>query len=350
MPIFAFEVDGKAPELEGGPSVDQLNDQIAEAFNKVLETLEDKIGGIDSKPEKFIKAWGNASVFASHGATQRSYVGFNFLTVSVGAMFAIQYPSDPFAIVNDLEILNNRINNDGDIAIGVNTQLLNAHVSLNTSKFLLKNLYLGLRFGYMKMDNLFDIMSFNTLSLGITANYQILPRINLGGIVVWRGLNVGTGFIYQGTDITNRFKLGTIKESVNSTPLALSLEVDPTLFLAMHVNTFVIPLEVNTAVRLLWFLNLSLGVGADLAFGKSTLEAGVNGDITVDGLAGQGYTEKNPGNLRISGGGSMPPDVFNLKLMAGVGFSLGPVFLDCPITYYFLNNGLNIGITLGVTL
>jgi hypothetical protein len=51
--------------------------------------------------------------------------------------------------------------------------------------------------------------------------------------------------------------------------------------------------------------------------------------------------------LSASTGGKSPPDLFNLKLMTGLGFSIGPVILDIPVTFYPVNSGYNFGVTLG---
>jgi len=118
----------------------------------------------------------------------------------------------------------------------------------------------------------------------------------------------------------------------------------------MKVNTVTIPLEASTSVRLLWFLNVALGLGVDISFGKSDMKVGMNGDINVRGFdsAAMGVQQSESGNLSVSAGGVMAPGFFNLKLMTGLGFSMGPVILDIPITFYLLNNGYNVGVTVGV--
>jgi hypothetical protein len=123
----------------------------------------------------------------------------------------------------------------------------------------------------------------------------------------------------------------------------------------MTINTVTIPLEATTAVQLFSFLNITLGVGADLAFGKNDMSLGVSGDVHLDnsGLpSGAGTITQTPGtgNLSVDAGGTMPPSFFHPKIMTGIGFKIGPVILDIPVTYYFLGGtGLNLGVTLGFT-
>jgi hypothetical protein len=47
----------------------------------------------------------------------------------------------------------------------------------------------------------------------------------------------------------------------------------------------------------------------------------------------------------------MSPTFFNFKIMTGIGFKIGPVFLDIPVTYYpGKETNASVGVTLGFTL
>jgi len=341
---FALDIIGDAPTLSG-PSSASVNTELSKAFDEALQGLRDSIGNIKSKPELFIKSWGDSSVFASHGATQRAYGDYKTFFITIGPMIGLRLPGSPFTIVDDLSNLPDTLNTDQDIKLGLNPQALNINFGLNTSKFLLKNLYLGLHFGYMKLDNIIEGFSFNTLSLGATANYQFFAPITLAkGLFVWRGVNVGSGFIYQGTNINYGLVLDSIVKKFDGPAGSKgTLSVNPVLTLDLKVSTFVIPIEATTAVRLFWFLNIPLGVGFDLSFGQSDMHVGL--DATIIPVL-SGYTVEHSGSLSISAGGMMPPTVFNLKLMTGIGFNFGPVIIDIPITFY-LDNGYSIGLSLG---
>ncbi|MDR2495264.1 MAG: hypothetical protein LBD24_08600, partial [Spirochaetaceae bacterium] len=127
------------------------------------------------------------------------------------------------------------------------------------------------------------------------------------------------------------------------------IKIDPSLSLKMDVDTVTIPIEANTAVKLLWFLNVGAGVGFDLGFGRSDLTVGAKGNVNIENLNGP-LSQDKPGSITLKAGGDMMPAVFNLKLMTSVGINIGPVLLDIPFTYYFLDNGINAGITIGVAL
>ena len=355
---FALEIGGEPPTYKaktpGNPTqeglADLVNTELASAFNSAKDDLNDTIGGMVNKPEKFIQAWGNSGIFASHGATQRAFGGYKIFTVTIGSMMGFQLPVSPFKIIDELENVTQRLNKEGDIALGFNPQMFNAHIGFNMS-FLVKNLYLGLRFGYLKLPNFIEGLSYDNGSVGFLVNYQLLPQINLFGVLAWRGINLGTGFIYQGTVLDYKIALSPISQStgqVTGLNSSLNLTIKPELVLNMDIKTYTIPIEAMTALKIL-FLNIPFGLGFDIGFGKSDLKVGMNGDVIVDGLNSNFLEKDDDGKLSISAGGDMAPTALNIKLMTGLGFAAGPVIVDIPFTYYFRGNGFSIGFTAGVT-
>jgi hypothetical protein len=314
---FALEIWTDNPAL--------LNDLV----NEVKDDLED----IDDKPEQLIKGFADASVFSSMGATQRAYGEYKLWAFTIGPMVGFRLPgSDPFNFVDEIENISDTIKDDGDAKIGVNIQTITGQIGINTSKFLLDRLYLGLRFGFFNIsDIIVDGFDLNTLQIGAVGNYQLVRGINVvSGLFYWRGVNVGTGFIFQKTGLTYRFDESYTESGYTTAP---EIKFD------MDIKTFVIPLEVNTSVQLVWILNLNFGLGVDIAFGTNDLLIGANSPV-YDSLGGY------QGTIFIKGGGGMAPTIFNPKIMTNVGLKFGPVILDVPITYYF-GNGFNVGITLG---
>jgi hypothetical protein len=359
MSAFAIDVEGESPTYVGEGIYDlttiTINGLVSKSFYDALGEVQDMVGGINAKPKKFIRAWGNSAVYASHGATQRAFGEYDLFSVSAGPMVGMQIPVNPFAIGNELSGLEKKLNEERDLSLGFNPQMTNTQLGLNMSEFLLNNLYLGLRVCYMKLDNMIEGFSFSNLTLGLLVNYQILPQMKfLGGLVHWRGVNLGSGFIYQGTTIGYNLKMDTISQYIGTVGIPnygnrdLNLLINPELTLDMKINTYTIPLEATTSVKLLYFLNLAIGLGADLGFGKSDIKIGMSSNIDINGLEGiNEIRQDNSGYVSVNAGGDMAPSVFNVKLMAGIGFSMGRVVFDIPITWYFMYNGFNIGITLG---
>jgi len=352
---FALDIKGVLPTVSGGGNPSE-ND-IQTAFDKILGDLSQ----IDGKPEKLITAFGSSQVFASSGAaTQRGYGDYKVFCFTLSPVsLGLQLPIGPFEIIPQLndpqKLLDKQLDqlmSDKDIKLGLSPQAINARIGINASKFLVKNLYLGLHVGYIP-NSLFaqfgledPSISIDILSLGATANYQLIPSKKIaGGLLLWRGVNVGAGFIYSGTKIgLSTSYPGELPDvAIGTTPgpsLAIS---DPTISLDMKIDTYTIPIEVTTGVKLLWFLNIPLGIGMDIGFGTSDVKLGVRGDLNLKGVTGT----TTPGWISATAGGVMSPTAFNLKAMTGVGINLGPVIVDVPITWYFQDNGLSVGLSIG---
>jgi hypothetical protein len=343
---FALNVTGTAPET-GIPSLDTA---IGGVFRDALDEIRDQIGGIDTKPEKLIKSFADASVFASQGATQRGYGEPKLFAFTLGPMVGVKVGTDLGEIAGLIDTFADDLQKEGDLGLGLNVQAISGQFTLNTSRFLLDGLDLGVRFGVMKLDDISGF-GFETLSFGVVGSYQILKEKTLVPVLLkWRGVSLGTGIIYQHTKLKYSMELDPISgagfDFIDGS-YSGTIAIYPKLGFDMTTDTVTIPLEATTAVQLLSFLNIHLGVGADLAFGKNDLGLGLSGDVSLEstGLPFVATT----GSLGVSGGGDMAPSFFNFKLMTGLGFKFGPVVLDIPVTLYLGDGtGANVGVTIGV--
>jgi hypothetical protein len=114
------------PELQ-----DAVNSAIASVFNNaIVADIKKEIGEIN-RPTKLIGAFANSSVFASHGATQRGFGGYRRFAVTVGPTIGFQLPSDPFSLVDQMDNMEEKLKKDGDIRLGMNTQVFNAQFGMN---------------------------------------------------------------------------------------------------------------------------------------------------------------------------------------------------------------------------
>ena len=355
--LLAIDIRLTPPQLSGdSPYLSEIQSELNRIFTDVEADLKSEFQGISTDPQKLIGAFATSSVFSSAGASLRTYQGYDTFALTVGAMGGVQLPGSPlswaFGFGDELDKFLDDFERVGDIQAGVNPQILNAQLGLNTSRFLLKGLYLGLKGGYMNLNlNLEGFStSFRTWSFGPMVNYQFIPQYRLaGGLIVWRGLNVGTGFIYQRTSFNMDLPVTVESGELFSLPHGGTVTIENlALRMAFSVNTYTVPLEAVTSVRLLGFLNFSLGAGGDFGFGQASLRANGNSNINIYGYESYGVTVETPGSLRASMGGENSPTLFNPKLMGSFGFSAGSaIILDIPVTYYFLNNGYNVGVSLG---
>ncbi|MDR1143610.1 MAG: hypothetical protein LBK77_05230 [Spirochaetaceae bacterium] len=341
--VFAIDVDGKAPTITGGPLLQYALDTVFENILHGPNGIGSEIMGIDAEPEKLLRSFADASVFSSSGATQRAFEGYDWFAFTVGAMGGVVLPgsklnAEAFSNIGDT------LKDKGDVTVGANIQVINAQIGVNTSAFLLENLYLGLKFGYFGIGSI-DSLTYSSFQIGAVGSYLAIRGV-AGNRFSWRGLSVGSGLIYQRTNLSFTYSLDSREEVFTAlAPNDSSLTMEPELALDMTINTFTVPLEVNTSFQILFF-NFNLGLGVDLAFGKNHTTMDMAGPMAV---SGPGIVMTAPGYLTVEGGGDIPPSIVNPKLMMNLGFKFGPVILDIPFTYYFLMGyGLNLGVTLGV--
>lgn len=351
IPAFAERiiVTGIAPTVSG-TGAEIINGNVKAAFDKMLVDLNNQFNNI-ANPKKFLQAMGNSSVYASHGATTRDYGGYKMFSVTTGMMVGMELPKDILSIMNDLDGLSASLEREGDIKLGFSPNILNAHIGLNMGvfKFLPEklgvikrdDLYIGFRVGYFKLPDIIDDFNYKSLTLGITTNYQLVSPVSITSFIKWRGINIGSGFIYNGSKVSLIVPLDEISEDITTDG---RIYMNPKAFLNLDTKTYTIPLEAVTAIKFLIF-NIPLGVGADLAFGSTSLKFGINSDIELQGLPG--YTDNRDGRLFVKGGVSNSPSFFNFKIMTGLGISAGPVVFDIPVTIYPVANGYSIGITIG---
>ncbi|GHT52772.1 hypothetical protein FACS1894106_2200 [Spirochaetia bacterium] len=353
---FALDVTGTAPQVGGSTGFESaLQTALNDAWDNLIDSLgnNEVLKNLKSKPEDLIKGFGTSSIYASQGATQRGYGQPKYFTFTVGSMVGIKTGTGVGGLGDYFNNISGELEK-GDIDLGLNVQAISGQFNLNMSSWLVKKLDLGVRFGYFKLEegllnNVLPGFAFDTFSIGLVANYQLFQEQTLVPVVLkWRGLSLGTGLIYQKTNMGFGMDLG-LNDTVDLGHGA-SLKFDPKLTFNMETDTVTIPIEATTAIQLLSFLNITLGAGADLGFGTNKLNLGVTSDADLENLP-SGVTQTKAGNLKISSGGEMPPQVFNFKLMTGVGFKFGPVILDVPLTWYpGKDTGLSLGVTMGFTL
>jgi hypothetical protein len=358
IPTFAdkidFGVSGRAPTIKGDQSnttviIEEANSQINTAFGELIKDLNKQFSDMAfDSPTKFLGAMANSSVYGSHGATTRAYGGYKKFSATIGPMFGFQLPSGLGSIMDDLNGISDSLKKDGDINLGVGPNVINVNFGLNMGIIKLDKLYLGARVGYFKLPSLIDNFNYDYLTLGLTANYQIIPSLSLAGLITWRGLSLGSGLLYNKSNIKITVPLGEkINEEIGSGADSLGyVRLDPKASLNLNINTVTIPLEAITAIKLLIF-NIPLGLGADIAFGKTSLGFGVDSDIELDLDPSKGLQQASKGNISVGAGASAPPAFFNFKIMTGLGFAFGPVIIDIPITFYPASNGYTFGLTMG---
>ena len=246
-----------------------------------------------------------------------------------------------------------QIEDEGDAYFGAGLQALTLSVGLNSS-FLLDGLFLSAKVGKFSIDT--DDIKYDSFNFGLLANYQLVDPFSIG-VIKWRGLQVGTGFIYYNSTAEMIVDVPEQSTTIDLDPGApvvnADLVLDPTLNAEITSSGLKMPIDILSGIRLLWIANLNFGIGADLNLASnSEVALSADGNTTIQNTVVD-TSSLTPGTVKVSldeGSGSV--DFIKLRAMFGLGFALGPLKLDIPFTYYFDGTGFanNIGITGALTL
>ncbi len=283
----------------------------------------------------------NSGVYSTQVATQSGYTGYDKYFVTIGTQAAAQSPSTS---PSEIKGAFGEMRDKGDLYAGAAWQIWAMQVGMRAD-FLLDDLFMGLKFGYASVP--YKDYKFTDVTAGLVANYMLINEAyKAKGGFVWRGLSVGSGLMFMKNDMDYGFKVGTITQDITSGTLSGSqLTYTPDVTLKTSSYAVSIPVELTTAIRLLWCFNLSLGVGMDISMGKSEIDLAIKGKSDITNLP-SGYTSV-PQDVLIDGGtNGKGPYVARPRLMTGVGFEIGPVVLDVPMAWYF-KSGFTAGVTVG---
>jgi hypothetical protein len=372
--VTAPQIDFTDPTIKallGTQVTTQINQTLTDAAAQVQSQSD--ISKYDGNQKKLAKGFGNANAYSAQSATLQGYQGYSLFAVSGGFMFGSQLPSlDP----NKIAAISDTIANDPDVYAGVAPSVTFVNFGFNAQNVFgffnkdlgdrVKHFYFNVKFGGLSTSfgSGTNSLDFDSTNFGIGVNYQWLPSVGLlGGLARWRGVNFGSGFLYQSNTI-NFSTTTKVTQSVANTSTVNGVQntvtsvitANPKLNVEAKMNTVSIPLEATTSVQFLWLFNLNAGLGADLVFGSSKLTATGASDVTIDSITisnsagtktftnGSGYTVTQNGAVKVSTGTNGAPDLVRARLMTGLGFQVGPVKLDIPV-YYYLMSGLAVGIT-----
>lgn len=339
--MYAATVTGNAPTTPTGLIPQSYVDSQFELFRQDVENVINE--NWDGQGE-LAKGLGNATAYSSNAAPFDGYHGYDLFGIIFGLQVSAQFPGSIAGITpEDIKAAGQDIQEDGDVYAGVGASgAVNAGLNLG---FLVKGLYANVKFGKMsykiKSDE-WDARG-DTMTFGLGVNYQFLRVRSLLGLLTWRGLSFGTGFIYNSNklDMTvNHISNLEISKDIGN---GYSIVMDPNLELGYEATTYVIPLEVHTAVKVL-VLNVNAGAGADLIFGGTDITIKNTNPVYFDYAGTRIDTDSN-----ITIDASTPetsPSHFRPKLMTGVGITVLGVHINTNLTWY-INDGISAGISAG---
>lgn len=351
---FAATITGTAPQLQVYIAPTWYTINVSAAFNTAISNANADLAKYKDQ-EKLATGFANANAYSTNVATQQGYPNYSLFAITTGVMLGAQAPTTNIDYYTGGKIEDD-IKADGDLYAGVAGSVA-LNVGINVG-FLVPGLYINGKVGKFDSSWVYDNddFSFNTFIIGVGVTYSIFDEVGTG-LARWRGLAVGTGLVYQTTDVAYRVKMDKVSEPFSYDPgsgnITGNVVVDPTFDITLNMYTVSVPVEVTTAVQLLWLLNLNLGAGIDLVSGNSDLVLKAAADATVEDIAVDGTPlpenqyQVTPGNLKVDGSTlGKKPKWARARVMTGIGFNVGPVKIDVPIIYY-LDTGAAVGITAG---
>lgn len=350
---------------------DSPNPVLSTAMSGMTSTINGQLDKFD-KQEKLAQGFGNATVYAGQGATMQGYQGYKLFSVMGGGIAGLQLPS---MNLDELAMIPQNIMDKSDLYAGIAATLPVFNLGINAETVfgliglgdLFNNLYFNLKVGAGNLNQDFTVdskkyaLAMESFTFGVGVNYQLLPSIGiLGGLVRWRGVNLGSGFTVQNSSFSISLPFNPLTQTIDNQNFPLgsdtytvsgTMEAKPVIKLGSSVTTFTIPLEATTSVQALWVFNMNLGVGADFVFGSSDIIAEASSSLNVTPAISGGsnlVSSVDPGSITLDlGTKGVSPSLTRARIMAGLGSNFGPFKLDMPV-YYYLNSGFAVGMTVGV--
>jgi hypothetical protein len=351
-----------APQISnfsGGPvGQEAINTELTTLFGQIQTNLNTQYFSKLHDLGQLSEGFANANTVASSNPDIMGYENYDIFSFFVGSSLGFALPA---LTASQLNNLGSSIVNNGDLYGGLGTGGIAAQLGLNTSKFLVRNLYVSLKFGLFTLPttSLPNNLSgdFHQMLLGIGVDYKIVSPWGIwGGLVKWRGISLGTGFEYSRTSLNLNVGLPNQTlppQTVDTVNVTASLN-NPQANLDVVASSFIVPVEVDTSIQFLWIFNLGLGAGADINLPFSTIAINGTGTTTIGLAPSSGtlsYTE-TPGSIAVNATDSKNTpgfwDYVSPKLSADLGFNISIVKIDIPLAFYPLTKAVSLGVIGGV--
>ena len=302
------------------------------------------------------QGFANANSAAFDNASLLAFQTYDLFGLMIGSNVSVAAPSvNP----NDAMKAFTDIQTKGDIYLGMATGGVAGQFGLNTSLFI-PHVYLSGKFGFIPSYTYTSgstSVSFQQMMLGVGVNYTIFNKFDLlFGFFKWRGLSFGTGLTYNSNTTGLSMAIAPMSAhpqtfstgiaGVNPTVTASLQNIKATL--TVNDSSIVIPLELMTSLQVLWFLNVGVGGGVDVAFSNSKIAAGGQSDVIVSGLDTVGAVV-TPGSATVTVVDSKATGaVFIPRLAASLGLNLAIVKIEVPVSYYPTTQAAAVGVNVGI--
>ncbi len=338
----------------GIPAVDNaLTTQAIALSNQLTQDLNNSFGSLN----QLSMGMSNANAYSSGSSSLNGYQGYKIWAATIGVLGTTQLNTYN---INKINTIFKSFADDGDIYLGIGAGA-SVNIGIHLGHFIkpLDGLYVNLKIMYLPaipipLGNIGKITPSN-ITAGAGINYQLVKRKEwVGGLFGWGGLSIGSGFYYINNDMRVELnKLSSIS-TVISAPYVFS--ISPTVNFLIKNNTFTIPIDLITSIKLLWILNITAGVGFDFNFGTTSIAINNNNELRIKNSSTGADVTSTPGSVNLSLNPTQPPAIFTPKIMLGLGLKIWAIVIDIPVTFYFpIHQNIpmsqsGVGISAGVTI
>jgi hypothetical protein len=248
--------------------------------NALLDQLETSVNNnlpqVDSSG--YLKSSSNASITAGAGVGADYQNSFSLFMVGVQGGLGIN--PGKLTLNNALKEENftkiKGVGAQGAVMGGVNLSLLPMD-SLGPISFSKSKLFVH----FLPIKKSFDTITIKTLDVGMHYQYSLIDEVSATPLFRWNGLSFTTGLKYIRTQFSYK---KTISGSTQYTVLGTNTTASYSGLLdtSATLKLWSIPLELSSAIRLLYIWQLFGGVGTDLSFGSASGIATLkNGTLTT---------------------------------------------------------------------
>ncbi len=330
FPLFAglFKIENRsftnaALEADGNALLDQLENEINKNFPQI------DAGG-------YLRAIGNATVTAGSGIGADYQNPFKLFVVGVQGGLGV----DPGTLT-----LNNALKSENASkikGIGIQAGLVGGLnlSSLPSEKIgFIPTAKAKLFFHILPAKKSFKEVTINVLDVGTHYQYQWIDEVSFGPLLRWNGVSLTTGLSYSKTKLNYTKAIAKSSSySVGGTPTTASFSGD--IETKANIGIFTVPLEISSAVRLLYFLQFFGGLGADLNYGTAS------GGATLANSTFSTSPAVVTGTPTASLGAKKGPNLVDARYFVGTGLELFALNIYGQFTQSFPSKtyGLNVGV------
>jgi hypothetical protein len=270
--------DGQAFADALGISIQELETEITDEINAVYNVLQ---------AEEYLQALADAQAFSNKGLGVDYASNPTFITFGLAANATVAFGDDGFREAESDQPVAN-LSPNISFMVGANLNALGRPKLNNLTIF---------ANGFSYKTNFTDEVEGRITNVGLHVQYKLFRRPDklIQGIIRWGGLDLTAGVEYA------RLGISLEKDEIES---ELELDGGQARFdgvgtLDLDTETWTVPFEVSSNLRLLKFITLFGGTGIDIQMGGNEMDVNLDGTLTGIDPNDQSETEIGTANVSV---------------------------------------------------